>query len=130
MNKRISQFVITGAALFLLLGLVTATASAATAATRHPTRTGVNLIVSVPLNAPSCDYTVNADNINIRSSPDGPATGYKLQKGFYWLSNPLKYSSVQGGQRWIYGENTGIHGWVGARYLDYSGSNQACKAPL
>jgi hypothetical protein len=112
LNKTISRLVVTGAvALLLPLGLATATASAAPAVT-------------------SCHYTANANNINIRTSPDGPASGYKLQRGFYWLSDPLKYSSVKGGQHWVYGENTGIHGWVGGHYLDYSGSNNACKAPL
>ena len=116
MKNGISRLVAGGAvALLLPLAVTAASASAAHAATNS---------------GPSCDYTVNANNINIRTSPDGPASGYKLQKGFYWLSNPLKYSSVQGGQRWIYGENTGIHGWVGANYLDYNGSNSACKAPL
>jgi len=111
LNKTISRLVIAGVAATALLPIAAvATASAA--------------------DVTSCDYTVNANNINIRTSPDGPASGYQLEKGFYWLSDPLKYSSVQGGQRWIYGENTGIHGWVGVHYLNYSGSNDACQDPL
>ena len=116
MKKGISRLVAGGtAALILPLAVMAATTSTAHAAANS---------------GPSCDYTVNANNINIRTSPDGSASGYKLENGYYWLSDPLKYSSVQGGQRWIYGENTGIHGWVGARYLDYNGTNSACKAPL
>jgi hypothetical protein len=77
-------------------------------------------------------YKVNANGINIRSYPDGPAQ-YSIGINRYFDSS-WKYSAygsvpytcatvyTYGGQYWIYGfanYATGEQGWVGANYLSY-----------
>jgi hypothetical protein len=118
----------------LLLGL-TAAASAAQSgpqvaqATQARQAPQVRSVSAAPAGTEpdACDYTVKYNNINIRLSPKGADSGYVLEEGYYWFSDPLTWAV--NGQTWIYGENTDIHGWVGADYLSYtSGPSDPCAA--
>jgi hypothetical protein len=90
----------------------------------HTGRTGF-------IGAPTCSLTVNADNINIRYTPDGPATGNKLSEGDEFTANAI-YAASPGGQQWIggwYSGNPKLIGWVGHDYLEESGSD-SCISQL
>ena len=77
----------------------------------------------------TCPFTVDANGINIRFSPDGPATGNKLNKGDVFIANEI-YSMTPGGQHWIGGWDSPDPewiGWVGQKYLQESGPSSCFR---
>lgn len=82
--------------------------------------------------SPGAEYTVNADNIHIRSTPDG-AIAYSIAKGAHFDSNWYESNcggisghfllvtvEQYGGQQWVHGwahANSSHVGWVGGAYL-------------
>ena len=82
---------------------------------------------------PTCPFIVDANNINIRYTPDGPATGNTLSKGDIFIANEI-YGMTPGGQQWIggwYSQDPKWIGWVGRKYLHESGPDSCIgKLPV
>jgi hypothetical protein len=106
------------AALCLPGALVVAVVPAASAATSAAVRPVAHLSGSVPAASTSCQYYINASNVHIRATPNGPYKALTNEDDLFW-SSPYKSSGVVAGQRWIYG--TDLHtqrtGWIGRDYL-------------
>lgn len=134
-----------------LLGLVAPVAAQASAASTAPTaqlRQGANNLASILSGmtldgttyvdgyqvycySPGEQFTVNADNIHIRSAPDGSIL-YSIAKGAHFDSNwhltcggfttwyLLVTVEQYGGQQWVHGwshADPSHVGWVGGAYL-------------
>ena len=77
----------------------------------------------------TCPFIADANGINIRFSPDGPATGNKLNEGGVFIANEI-YDAFPGGQRWIggwYSKDPEWIGWVGQKYLHESGPSSCIR---
>jgi hypothetical protein len=66
---------------------------------------------------------VDANDIDIRSTPDGPATGNMLNQGDAFIANDINDMTTPDGQIWIdgwYSANPKWIGWIRVSYLKES----------